>query len=226
MIAAPEPGQLTIDVSAEVRVSGLLQIPSHASACYVFAHGAGAGMTHRFMATVASALADRGIATLRYQFPDMEKRQKRPDPPQVAHVAVRAAVAEARRHVPNLPLIAGGKSFGGRMTSQAQAVQLLDGVVGLAFFGFPLHPTKKPSRERAAHLANVAIPMLFLQGTHDALAKVSELEPVVHSLGQRATLKMFEGADHSFHVPARTGRKDAEVLSEVLDAFAAWTAKL
>jgi predicted alpha/beta-hydrolase family hydrolase len=226
MIAAPEPGQLTIDVSAEVRVSGLLQIPSHASACYVFAHGAGAGMTHRFMATVASALADRGIATLRYQFPYMEKRQKRPDPPQVAHAAVRAAVAEARRHVPNLPLIAGGKSFGGRMTSQAQAAQPLDGVVGVAFFGFPLHAAKKPSRERAAHLSNVTIPMLFLQGTRDALAELSELGPVVHSLGQRATLKLFEDADHSFHVPARSGRKDAEVLSEVLDAFAAWIAKL
>jgi len=226
MIAAPEPGQLTIDVSAEVRVSGLLQIPSHASACYVFAHGAGAGMTHRFMATVASALADRGIATLRYQFPYMEKRQKRPDPPQVAHAAVRAAVAEARRHVPNLPLIAGGKSFGGRMTSQAQAAQPLDGVLGVAFFGFPLHAAKKPSRERAAHLSNVTIPMLFLQGTRDALAELSELGPVVHSLGQRATLKLFEDADHSFHVPARSGRKDAEVLSEVLDAFAAWIAKL
>ena len=226
MIAAPEPRPLTIEVSADVHVSGLLQTPSSASACYVFAHGAGAGMTHRFMATVASALADRGIATLRYQFPYMEKRQKRPDPPQVAHAAVRAAVAEARRHVPNLPLIAGGKSFGGRMTSQAQAAQPLDGVLGVAFFGFPLHAAKKPSRERAAHLSNVTIPMLFLQGTRDALAELSELGPVVHSLGQRATLKLFEDADHSFHVPARSGRKDAEVLSEVLDAFAAWIAKL
>jgi predicted alpha/beta-hydrolase family hydrolase len=225
MIAAPEPRPLTIEVNAEVRVSGLLQIPPGASACFVFAHGAGAGMTHPFMAMVASGLADRGIATLRYQFPYMEQRQKRPDPPKVAHAVVRAAVAEARRQMPDLPLIAGGKSFGGRMTSQAQGAMPLEGVLGLAFFGFPLHAAKKPSRERAAHLSNVAIPMLFLQGTRDTLGELSELEPLVHSLGNRATLKLFEDADHSFHVPARTGRKDAEVLSEVLDAFAAWTSK-
>jgi predicted alpha/beta-hydrolase family hydrolase len=226
MIATPELRPLTIEVSADVRVSGLLQIPPGASACFVFAHGAGAGMAHPFMSAVAAGLAERGIATLRYQFPYMEQRQKRPDLPQVAHAAVRAAVAEARRHVPDLPLVAGGKSFGGRMTSQAQASGPLEGVLGLAFFGFPLHPAKKPSRERAAHLSNVTIPMLFLQGTRDALADLSELEPVVHSLGNRATLKLFEDADHSYHVPARTGRKDAGVLSEVLDAFAAWTAKL
>src|SRR3954465_10920142 len=177
MIAAPEPRPLTIDVSAEVRVSGLLQIPPGASACFVFAHGAGAGMTHPFMAMVASGLADRGIATLRYQFPYMEQRQKRPDPPKVAHAGVRAAVGEARRQMPELPLIAGGKSFGGRMTSQAQGAMPLEGVLGLAFFGFPLRPRTKPSRERPAPLSNVAIPMLFLQGTRDALAELSELEP-------------------------------------------------
>jgi hypothetical protein len=192
----------------------------------VFAHGAGAGMAHPFMAAVAAGLAERKIATLRYQFPYMEKRAKRPDPPQVAHAAVRAAVAEARRRLSRLPFIAGGKSFGGRMTSQAQAIAPLEGVTGLAFFGFPLHPAKRASRERATHLAELAIPMLFLQGTRDALAELTELEPVCKALGGRATLKLFNDADHSFHVPARTGRRDAEVLAEVLDAFAAWAANL
>jgi len=218
----PQSETIGIDVGA-TRVSGLLLVPPKASACFVFAHGAGAGMAHPFMAAVANGLAEREIATLRYQFPYMEKRGKRPDPPQVAHAAVRAAVAEVRGRLPKLPLIAGGKSFGGRMTSQAQAAAPLEGVVGLAFFGFPLHPAKKPSRERAVHLADVTIPMLFLQGTRDALAELSELEPVCKSLGKRATLKLFEDADHSFHVPARTGRKDAEVLSQVLDAFVIWT---
>jgi uncharacterized protein len=225
-MAALQSDKLTIDVSTGVRVSGLLQIPPRASSCFVFAHGAGAGMAHPFMAAVAAGLAERNIATLRYQFPYMEKRAKRPDPPRVAHAAVRAAVAEARRHVPNLPLIAGGKSFGGRMTSQAQAAQPLDGVAGLAFFGFPLHPAKRPSGERAEHLFDVTIPMLFLQGTRDALAELSELEPVCKALGSRATLKLFDDADHSLHVPARSGRKDAEVLSAALDAFAAWAAGL
>jgi uncharacterized protein len=183
-------------------------------------------MAHPFMAAVANGLAERNIATLRYQFPYMEKRAKRPDPPKVAHAAVRAAVSEARRQWPNLPLIAGGKSFGGRMTSQAQALEPLDGVIGLAFLGFPLHPANRPSRERAAHLSGVTIPMLFLQGTRDALAELSELEPVCKALGDWATLKLFADADHSFHVPARTGRKDAEVLAEVLDAMAEWIARV
>jgi uncharacterized protein len=219
----PEPNteKITIEAGA-TRVSALLQVPPRASACFVFAHGAGAGMTHPFMSAVAVGLTERRIATLRYQFPYMEKRSKRPDPPKIAHAAVRAAVAEARQRLPDLPLIAGGKSFGGRMTSQAQALQPLDGVSGLAFFGFPLHPAGKPSRERAAHLSDVTIPMLFLQGTRDALADLSELEPVCQSLGSRATLKLFDDADHSFHVPARTGRKDGQILSEVLDAFSAW----
>ena len=217
--------KLEIAVGA-TRVSALLQIPPRASACFVFAHGAGAGMAHPFMAAVTAGLAERSIATLRYQFPYMEKGGKRPDPPKVAHAAVRAAVAEAHRHVPKLPLIAGGKSFGGRMTSQAQAAEPLDGVAGLAFFGFPLHPAKRPSGERAEHLSDVKIPMLFLQGTRDALAELSELEPVVHSLGHHATLKLFADADHSFHVPARSRRKDAEILLEVLDAFAEWAANL
>lgn len=222
----PQAEPVTFSVGGETRVSGLLQTPSQASACFAFAHGAGAGMAHPFMAAVADGLAERGIASLRYQFPFMEKGSKRPDPPPVAHAAVRAAVAEARRELPRLPLIAGGKSFGGRMTSQAQAGEPLEGVAGLAFLGFPLHPAKRPSRERAKHLDDVTIPMLFLQGTRDALAELGELEPVCEALGRRATLRLFEQADHSFHVPARSGRKDAEVLGEMLDAFAAWTTRV
>jgi predicted alpha/beta-hydrolase family hydrolase len=208
--------------SAGVRVSGLLQAPRGARAVYVLAHGAGAGMTHPFLTAVARELAERGVATLRYQFPYMEAGGKRPDPPKVAHAAVRAAVAAVRAHVPELPLFAGGKSFGGRMTSQAQAAAPLEGVRGLIFLGFPLHPAGKPSQERAEHLARVAVPMLFLQGTRDALAELDQLEPVCKSLGKRATLTLFADADHSFHVPAKTGRKDPQVRAEVLDALAAW----
>jgi hypothetical protein len=211
------PQKLTIEVGKSASVSALLTRPQRARACFVFAHGAGAGMSHSFMEAVAAGLAERGIATLRYQFPYMEKGSKRPDPPAVAHAAVRAAVAEAAR-ASGLPLIAGGKSFGGRMTSQAQAKAPLAGVIGLAFFGFPLHPAGKPSSDRADHLADVKVPMLFLQGTHDKLAELSLLEPVVARLGPRATLHLVEAADHSFHVPARSGRNDREVL----DVFAAW----
>jgi predicted alpha/beta-hydrolase family hydrolase len=222
----PQAQPITIAVSDNTRVSALLQVPPRATACFVFAHGAGAGMTHPSMAAVAAGLAERGIASLRYQFPYMEKGGKRPDPPPVAHAAVRAAVAQARREAPGLPLIAGGRSFGARMTSQAQALAPLDGVVGLAFLAFPLHPAKRPSGERAKHLADVQIPMLFLQGTRDALAQLSELEPVVAALGSRATLTLFADADHSFHVPARSGRTDAQVRAGMLDAFAAWTARI
>src|SRR5437588_8959599 len=217
---------ITIDVNAQTRVSALLQLPPRASACFVFAHGAGAGMAHPFMAAAVAGLAERGIASLRYQFPYMEKGGKRPDPPQIAHAAVRAAVAEARRQLPELPLIVGGKSFGGRMTSQAQAAAPLDGVEGLAFLGFPLHPPKRPSRERAEHLADVKIPMLFLQGTRDEFAELSELEPVCRALGNRATLKLFQDADHSFHVRVRTGRKDADVQAEMLETFADWVERI
>jgi uncharacterized protein len=203
-------------------VSGLVQRPHRGHACYVFAHGAGAGMAHPFMAAVARGLEERGIATLRYQFLYMEQRGKRPDPPKVAHAAVRAAVAEAGRLFPGLPLFAGGKSFGGRMTSQAQSLEPLPGVRGLVFLGFPLHPAGKPSDERAGHLFDVKIPMLFLQGTRDALASLPLLEGVCQKLGSRATLKLFNEADHSFHVPARTGKKDPEVLAELLDALAKW----
>lgn len=203
-------------------VSALWQSPATPCACLVLAHGAGAGMTHASMAAYADGLAQRGIATLRYQFPYMERGSKRPDPPAVAHAAVRAAVTEARRRSPRLPLFAGGKSFGGRMTSQAQASEPLSGVRGLVFFGFPLHPAGKPSIERAAHLAEVSLPILFLQGTRDTLAEVDLLQPVVAGLGPRATLALFADADHSFHVPAKTGRKDAEVLTEILDTAAGW----
>jgi predicted alpha/beta-hydrolase family hydrolase len=211
-----------IEVRPGETISALLIRPQQARACYVFAHGAGAGMAHSSMETIAAGLGERGIATLRYQFPYMEKGSKRPDAPVVAHAAVRAAVAEAGRCCASLPLIAGGKSFGGRMTSQAQALTPLVGVRALAFLGFPLHPAGKPSSDRAKHLAEVKIPMLFLQGTRDALAERSLLEPVVKGLGTRATLHWSDGADHSFHVLKSSGRNDREVMGEVLDAFAAW----
>ena len=216
------PQALTVAIDAGTAVSALLQTPSDARALYVFAHGAGAGMTHSFMSAFADDLAQRGIATLRYQFPSMERGSSRPDPPAVAHAAVRAAVAAAAVAAPGLPLVAGGKSFGGRMTSQAQAATPLAGVRGLVFVGFPLHPAGKPGDERAVHLQQVALPMLFLQGTRDELADLALLRPVVERLGERATLALFDDADHAFHVPARTGRRDADVRDEMLDAVAGW----
>src|SRR2546421_6482795 len=213
---------VSISVNDAERVSGLMELPQKAWACYVLAHGAGAGMTHPFLTAIANGLAERGIATLRYQFPYMEKGSKRPDSPKVAHATVRAAVLEAARLVPNLPLFAGGKSFGGRMTSQAQAESALPGVRGLVFLGFPLHPPGQPSEERGKHLFDVQIPMLFLQGTRDDFASMQLLEPLCKQLGERATLKLFQDADHSFHVPARSGRKDAEVRAELLDTLADW----
>jgi predicted alpha/beta-hydrolase family hydrolase len=221
-VSSSDPQSVDIAGDAVFRVSGLLQAPPRARACYVLAHGAGAGMSHPFMAAVAAELAARGIASLRYQFPYMERRAKRPDPPPLAQMTVRAAVAAAARALPNLALIAGGKSFGGRMTSQAQAKAPLPGVRGLAFLGFPLHPANRPSQDRAAHLFDVHIPMLFLQGTRDALAALDQIEPVCKKLGGRATLTLFENADHSFHVPARSGRSDAQIRGEMLDALASW----
>jgi uncharacterized protein len=215
----------TIAVDTEHTVSGLLIAPPRARACYVLAHGAGAGMQHPFLHTVAVELAQRGIATLRYQFPYMEQKKKRPDTPKLAHATVRAAVTEAARLLPDVPLIAGGKSFGGRMTSQAQALSPLSSVGGLVFLGFPLHSPGAPSDERGDHLTDVRIPMLFLQGTRDEFADLSLLRPLVKRLGGQAQLTLFDDADHSFHVPARTGKKDAEVRSEVLDAFATWVDK-
>lgn len=204
-------------------MSGLWLEPKDARAGLVLAHGAGAGMNHKSMTALAEGLAARRIATLRFQFPYMERGSKRPDAPPVAHVAVRAAVAEAAQLAPGLPLFAGGRSFGGRMTSQAQALAPLAGVRGLVFFAFPLHPAKKPADARAAHLADVAVPMLFLQGSRDALAELDWLRPVLRKLAPLAALHLIEGADHAFHVPAKSGRTDAEALSEALDAAAAWT---
>lgn len=218
------PKQITIALDGDAAVSGLWLAPPKATAVYVFAHGVGAGMAHKSMAAIADGLAERGIATLRYNFLYMERGSGRPDSPALAHQAVRAAVAKASELAPELPLFAGGKSFGGRMTSQAQALDPLPHVRGLIFFGFPLHPAGKPSDERAKHLDDVAIPMLFLQGTNDALASLDLLKLVAKKLGKRATLALFDPADHSFHVPAKSGRKDSEVLAEILDTAAAWIA--
>jgi len=220
IVRAPE--RFTIDTGKSGAVSALVLRPEAPRACFVFAHGAGAGMAHSFMEAFAIGLSERGLASLRYQFPYMEKGSKRPDPPAIAQAAVRAAVAKAAEIFPGLALIAGGKSFGGRMTSQAQAAAPLPGVRGLAFVGFPLHPAGKLSTDRADHLAKIDIPMLFLQGTRDTLAEVALIEPVVQRLGSHATLHLAEGADHSFHVLARSGRNDAEVMNEILDAFAGW----
>jgi predicted alpha/beta-hydrolase family hydrolase len=216
------PQRLKLRVDSANAVSALLLRPSRAQACFVFAHGAGAGMTHEFMERVAAGLCDRSIATMRYQFPYLEKGSKRPDAPALAHATVRAAVAHAARCCPGLALIAGGKSFGGRMTAQAQAVAPLAGVCGLAFLGFPLHPAGKPSDVRAKHLEDVHVPMLFIQGTRDKLAELQLLEPLVKRLGTFASLHQVAEADHSFHVPARSGRNDREVMSEVLDTLSAW----
>ena len=220
MTTDAQPATLTLDDGQTV--SALLQSPPAPRACYVLAHGAGAGMAHAFMAEVADGLVQRGIATLRYQFPYMERGSKRTDPPAVAHAAVRAAVAHAAGRFPSLPLFAGGKSFGGRMTSQAQSLAPLPGVAGLVFLGFPLHPAGAPSSERARHLFDVRVPMLFVQGTRDKLAEFDRIEKLVAELGPTATLLRIAEADHSFHVLVRSGRSDAEVMAEVLDGAAAW----
>lgn len=216
------PQSISITIDGAQRVSGLLQTVSHGRACYLLAHGAGAGMRHPFLAGIANGLAERQIDTLRYQFPYMETGSRRPDVPKVAQAAVRAAALEAARLVPGLALFAGGKSFGGRMTSQAQAVSPLPGVRGLVFLGFPLHPPGRPSDERGKHLFEVEVPMLFLQGDRDEFAELSLLQSLTNQLGPRATLKLFPDADHSFHVPARTGRKDSEVQAKLLDVMKDW----
>jgi hypothetical protein len=216
------PVALTIDVGAGESVSGLWLRPAKARACLVLAHGAGAGMAHKSMAALADGLAERDVATLRYQFLYMERGSRRPDPPPLAHAAVRAACAKAAELAGELPLYAGGKSFGGRMTSQTQAATPLPGMRGLVFFAFPLHPAGKPAVSRADYLAKVALPMLFLQGTRDALAELKLLEPIVEALGPRAKLILAPEADHSFHVPAKSGRNDKDVLATLLDSVAAW----
>jgi predicted alpha/beta-hydrolase family hydrolase len=223
--------QFELSIGGKARVSATLLRPSRPVACFVFAHGAGAGMNHPFMAGVSQGLLERDVATLRYHFPYMESGGKRPDRPEMAHQTVRAAVAAAGekfsdRRFAGLPILAGGKSFGGRMTSQAQALAPMDRVAGLAFFGFPLHPAGKPGIARAEHLTRVTVPMLFLQGTRDALAESNLIQQVVSELGDRATLVEVEQADHSFHVPKRSGRTDGRVLDDLLDAFVAWTGSL
>jgi uncharacterized protein len=220
---SPPVGELvSIAVHDGLRVSARLELPAGARACYIVAHGAGAGMEHPFMRAVAAGLGVRGIATLRYQFPYMERHARRPDPPALCHATVRAAVAECAHRVPALPLIAGGRSFGGRMTSQAQAAAPLPGVRGLAFLGFPLHPAGRPSDSRAEHLSRVRIPLLFVQGTRDALAERPLLEALLARLGPRASARWLEDADHAFHVPARSGRNDAQVMSTLLASLCEW----
>lgn len=201
----------------------LLVAPPESKGLLVLAHGAGAGMRHPFLEKIAQALGERGIATFRYEFLYMEKRQGRPDPPAVAEARVREAVLDAARVTPGLPLFAGGKSFGGRMTSQAQAREPLPGVRGLVFLGFPLHPPGRPATSRGDHLDDVLIPMLFLQGSRDEFADLDLLKPVVKRLGKRAALHLVEGGDHSFKVLKRTGRTEADVMNELADTIKAWT---
>jgi predicted alpha/beta-hydrolase family hydrolase len=226
LIVAVKTQELKLDIERIGTVSAILTQPDNARACYVLAHGAGTDMRHASMNKIAMGLADRGIATFRFNFPYMENKQGRPDQPAVAHAAVRAAVEEAARLCPGLKLVAGGKSFGGRMTSQAQSKAPLPDVKGLAFLGFPLHADKKPSIERAEHLAQVTIPMLFLQGTRDGLADLGLLKPVIAGLGAKATLHEVAGGDHSFAVLKKSGRSNDEALAEVLDTLATWIAQL
>jgi uncharacterized protein len=211
-----------IEVPGAGSISALLVTPEHPSALYVLAHGAGAGMRHPFMEAMARRLAARGIATLRYQFPYAENRKGRPDPEPVLLATVRAAVATGRAAAGDIPLIAGGKSMGGRMTSRAAAEAPLDGVAGLVFLGFPLHPAGRPGVGRADHLAQVDLPMLFLQGTRDTLADLALLRPVLEKLGARATLRVFDDADHSFHVRKKSGATDEQVLDDLAQAVAGW----
>lgn len=207
-------------------VSAILQKPKDARWLYVLAHGAGAGMEHHFMKETADRLAAVGVATFRFNFPYTEAGRKRPDPPAIIEKTIRSAVRAATRSAPGLPLIAGGKSMGGRLTSVAQAREALPGVRGLAFLGFPLHALNKPSDTRAAHLGDVRVPMLFLQGTRDSLADLELLTPVCKTLGRRATLHVVEHADHSFKVPKRSGRSDKEVMDELIATFTTWAEAL
>ena len=218
--------RISIKVDPETSVSGISQTCNDATCCLVLAHGAGAGMEHPFMSGIADGLLERGMASLRYQFPYMEKGSRRPDSPKLCHQTVRAAAAKAYQLMPSLPHFAGGKSFGGRMTSQAQAASPLPNIRGLCFLGFPLHSPKKISATRADHLSSIRIPMLFVQGTHDALAGLELMASVTANLGDAATLKLIDSADHSFHVPVRSGRTDSDVMQEVLDAIAKWAAKV
>ena len=215
---------LSITIDPATRVSARWLAPPGARLCYVMAHGAGSGMDHPFMQAAAAGLATDGVATMRYQFPYRERGSRRPDAPPVCHATVRAAVAEAQRRAPSAALFAGGRSFGGRMTSQTQALAPLPAVRGLVFLGFPLHPAERPGLERAAHLEGISVPMLFVQGRRDELAQPVLLEQVLQRLQKRATVHWIDGADHAFHVLARSGRKDADVRHALLTDVAAWMA--
>jgi len=221
-----EEQPLRISVDSGLSVSALLTHPLDSGICVVLAHGAGAGMDHPFMGALALGLAEQGVATLRYQFPYMERGSRRVDSPAVAHSAVRAAVAEATQRMPGALIIAGGKSFGARMTSQAQAASPLPGVSGLVFFGFPLHPAGAPARTRAEHLAEVRVPMLFLQDTRDELAEASLIQAVAGDLEQFASLRFFPDADHSFHVRKSSGSNDVEVMQSLIGSACSWFAML
>jgi uncharacterized protein len=223
-MATVEDLRFAVDGGGEV--SALLLRPAKAQWLLVLAHGAGAGMSHPFMAKLAEELGGVGVATLRYQFPYMEQRRGAPDRPPVLMATVVAAVRTAAEAAPGLPLLAGGKSMGGRMTSQAAAESPLDGVRGLAFFGFPLHPPGRPGTKRADHLAKVTVPMLFLQGTRDTFADLKSQRPVCAKLGSRATLHVIETADHSFHMLKSSGRTDAEVLRELAETTVSWAERL
>jgi predicted alpha/beta-hydrolase family hydrolase len=218
--------ELRVEVEGRGQVSAVLMQPENAKRMLVLGHGAGAGMHHPFISALAQELAEVGVATLRYQFPYMEERRKVPDSPAVLIATVAAAVRAAAKAAPELPLLAGGKSMGGRMSSQAAAEGLLPEVRGLVFFGFPLHPPKKPGTKRAEHLAKVTVPMLFLQGTRDELADLKLLKPICTKLGKRATLHVIETADHSFHILKKSGRNDEEVLGELAETTAKWAKEL
>jgi predicted alpha/beta-hydrolase family hydrolase len=207
-------------------VSAILIRPAAARWLYVFGHGAGAGMHHPFMEDAATALAGRGFATFRYQFAYQEKGSRRIDPQPILLATVRAAIHAAREAAPDLPLLAGGKSMGGRMTSLAASKEPLPFVKGIAFFGFPLHPAGAPGQGRADHLALVEVPMLFLQGTRDTLADLGLLRPVIDNLGSRATLHVVDGADHGFHVLKRSGRTPADVMDELMRTMEEWAERL
>jgi hypothetical protein len=217
---------LSITVTAGTTVSAIAMIPHDATCSLAFAPGAGGGINQPYIVAVCAGLAARGMATLRYQFPSMENGSKRPDQPKLCHQTIQAAVAAAHELTPALPLFAGGKSFGGRMTSQIQALEPLPHVRGLCFFGFPLHPPKRPATTRAEHLSLVDIPMLFLQGTRDELADLVLMQGVVTRLNAPVTLKVIEHANHSFHVPVRTGKTDSEVMRSMLDDVATWAAAI
>ncbi len=225
-VATPTAETFEFNVADRAPVSALMLRPDDARLVYVLGHGAGGGMRHPFMESVATGLYDRGVATLRYQFPYIEAGRKSPDPPHVLEETVRSALATATKKAGNLPIIAGGKSMGGRITSQVAAKHNPEQLKGIVLLGFPLHAPKRPSDQRAAHLFDVKVPMLFLQGTRDDLTNLTLLRPIIEKLGKRATLHIIDGGNHSFKVPKRTGRTEKEVMDELLDAIDQWANSL